>query len=112
MTVAPPIKVYGHISPVSDALWEELDRLCGPLGEGEEPVATREGDTIQLAFEGLHFPVEEVLEAVRRHLGPVHAGKLDVLDVENWRMTRHVIKDGKIETRAASLNDVLSYSGF
>ena len=40
-----------------------------------------------------------------------HQGKLDVLDLENWRLTRHLFDQGRIRSSSAPLNNVLDYSG-
>jgi hypothetical protein len=109
---APAVKVYGHIYPASDALFMELVRLCAPMADGADPTVTCEGSVVSIAFEGTHFPVDEALEAVSRHLTPAQRGKLDVLDMEGWRLTRHVFADGRVTSSAAPLNDVLAYSGF
>ena len=65
----------------------------------------------RVSFEGVYFPVDEVLAALARHLRPEHQGKLDVLDLENWRLTRHLFDQGRIRSSSAPLNNVLDYSG-
>ena len=59
----------------------------------------------------LFFPVEDVLAVLREHLRPEHKGKLDVLDLEGWRLFRHVFMQGRIDSHSAPLNNVLDYSG-
>lgn len=78
---------------------------------GEEEAVTLEGDLLRISFEGLYFPVEETLAAVAARLRPDQTGKLDVLDLENWRLERHVFADGRISSGAAPLNNVLDFSG-
>ncbi|MDR2055266.1 MAG: hypothetical protein LBQ10_05290 [Desulfovibrio sp.] len=106
------LKVYGHIRPVSDELYAVLDKICaGAIADGQdEPVLQRENETARISFEGMYFPVEEILMALAPHLGPEHKGRLDVLDIENWRLTRHVF-DGGLRAHSASLNNVLDYAG-
>ena len=36
---------------------------------------------------------------------------IDVLDLENWRLIRHVFEQGRIRTSSAPLNNVLDYAG-
>lgn len=113
MNRAPLLKVYGHVYPVSDALHAALEAACAGAmpDDADEPALCREGDMSRISFEGVYFPVEETLEALKRHLRPEHQGKLDVLDLENWRLVRHVFAQGHIRSTSAPLNNVLDYSG-
>ncbi|MDR1659869.1 MAG: hypothetical protein LBR94_05955, partial [Desulfovibrio sp.] len=93
------LKVYGHVLPVTDELYAALDKICaGAITDGrDEPVLRREGEMARISFEGVYFPVDEFLKILAPHLGPEHRGRLDVLDIENWRLTRHVF-DGGLRT--------------
>lgn len=106
------LKVYGNLFPADEADREALAKACAgrvPAGDGE--AVAREGDLVRISFEGLYFPVDEVLEALAARLNPGQQGKLDVLDLEAWRMTRHLFAGGSITSRAAPLNNVLDFSG-
>ncbi|MBD5539031.1 MAG: hypothetical protein HDQ94_03410 [Desulfovibrio sp.] len=106
------VKVYGNLFPAGEADREALARACAgraPAGDGE--AVFLEGDLVRISFEGLYFPVEDVLEAIAARLTPAQQGKLDVLDLEAWRMTRHLFAGGRITSRAAPLNNVLDFSG-
>ena len=109
----PLLKVYGHVYPISDAFYADLDAACADAlaDDADEPVLCREGDMARVSFEGVYFPVDEVLAALARHLRPEHQGKLDVLDLENWRLTRPLFDQGRIRSSSAPLNNVLDYSG-
>ena len=113
MSREPLLKVYGHVFPVTDAFYEDLARACADaLPDADDiPVLEKDGDMARISFEGMYFPVDEVLEALARHLGPEHKGKLDVLDMDGWRLTRHVFEAGRINSSSAPLNNVLDYSG-
>lgn len=113
MSREPLLKVYGHVFPVNDALYEDLAHACADaLPDADDiPVLERDGDMARISFEGVYFPEDEVLEALVRHLGPEHKGKLDVLDMEGWRLTRHVLAEGSVHSSSAPLNNVLDYSG-
>ena len=52
-----------------------------------------------------------MVEAFRAHLTPDMQGKLDVLDMDGWRLTRHVFTGGQVKSSSAPLNNVLDYSG-
>ncbi|WP_165066188.1 hypothetical protein [Desulfovibrio sp. ZJ200] len=113
MSRSPLLKVYGHVYPVCDDFFADLAQACASAlpDDAAEPVLERERDLARFSFEGVYFPVEETLAVVTRHLRSEHKGKLDVLDLENWRLIRHVFAEGKIRVSAAPLNNVLDYSG-
>ncbi|MDR2572963.1 MAG: hypothetical protein LBC94_01235 [Desulfovibrio sp.] len=106
------IKVYGHIQPVSDDFFTALVKICSDaISDGQDgSILRREEETVRISFEGLYFPLEETLHLLARHIGPEHRGKLDVLDIENWRLSRHVF-DGGLRSSSAGLNSVMDYAG-
>lgn len=105
------LKVYGNLHPADAGLRAAVAAACeARMPAGEEAVSL-EGDLLRIAFEGLYFPVEETLAAVQARLRPEQTGKLDVLDLEAWRLERHVFTDGRITSGAAPLNNVLEFSG-
>lgn len=106
------LKVYGNLFPADEADFTALARAAAScVGEGADGPVTLTGDLLRISFEGLYFPVEDVLEAVAARLSPQQQGKLDVLDLEAWRLTRHLFAKGRISSRAAPLNNVLDFSG-
>lgn len=108
----PLIKAYGHVYPADAALEEALRAaLADALPETDDiPLLERDGDMLRISFEGSYFPEDEAVAALRTAAG-MPQGKLDVLDLENWRMTRHAFRDGVLHSSAAPLNNVLDYSG-
>lgn len=108
------LKVYGSLYPANEADRAALALACaGRLpcdSEGEEAVVL-EGDLLRISFEGLCFPVDEMLAALAARLRPEQQGKLDVLDLEAWRLERHSFLNGRITRSAAPLNNVLDFSG-
>lgn len=109
----PLVKAYGHVYPVTPALYAALESaLRDALNEDEDvPLLCQEGDMARISMEGSYFPEDEVVEAFRTHLAPDMQGKLDVLDMDGWRLTRHVFADGQVKSSSAPLNNVLDYSG-
>ena len=109
----PPLKVYGHVYPIDDAFYAALAEACADAMPDTDdlPVLERDGDMARISFEGAYFPVEEALAAIRAHLRQEHQGKLDVLDLDGWRLHRHTFAQGGIESHSAPLNNVLDYSG-
>ena len=105
------IKVYGAFSPIFKGCEDAVAKAgSGALGH-ESPWLCREGELLQISFEGVFFPVEDVLRALGAHLSPEASGKLDVLDLEAWTLTRHVRENGIFRESCRNINQVLEYSG-
>lgn len=105
------IKIYAGLWPVEAGLAARLNRICeGALPSGEARAET-EADLWRLGFEGVYFPTDELLAEIGAALTPQMRGRLDELDLENWKLVRHEFADGKIGTKSAPLNNVLDYSG-
>lgn len=113
MRQSPLCKVYGHVYPLSEALYAALEAAMGGcMGqESDDAPLVLEGDMARVSFEGIHFPEEEVVAALRAHLTPAMQGKLDYLDLENWRLTRYRFEAGEVRASSAPLNNVLDFSG-
>lgn len=108
------VKVYATLAPVSDDLVREAEEAAsGALGvEGDQgPFVFGEEDALRVSFEGIYFPVDDLVPILEKAAAAGTRGKLDVLDMENWRMTRHEAKDGKLSIHTVPLNHVLDYSG-
>ncbi len=108
----PLVKVYGHVYPADASLETALRAaLADALPDSDdEPLLDRVGDMLRISFEGSYFPEEEVVAALRAAAGTLQ-GKMDVIDLEGWRLTRHSFHDGELRSRVAPLNNVLDYSG-
>ena len=105
------VKVFAAFSPVGEGCFEALQQTAGAALGCDEPWLFREGDMVCIAFQGLWFPLEETLAALREHLAPETAGKLDYLDLETWTLTRCVWRHGAFDRVIRDLNHVLAYSG-
>lgn len=105
------LKIYGHIWPTDDTLHRALAASCVGALPQEGPVIFREGDMSRISFEGIYFPLEDLLETLEQGLQEEHQGKLDVLDMEAWMLTRHIFSTGKIVRSSSPLNNVLDHSG-
>lgn len=111
-------KVYAAFSPAPPGAAEEVARAAAAALGPEPPVVTQEGDLLRLSWEGVYFPLEEVLSALAAVLPPEAEGRLDSIDLDAWTLTRHQrgqTQGGRqgeafsVETR--SLNHILDYSG-
>lgn len=108
-----PVKVYAAVSPAAEPCLTAVLR-AGNTGFGheeDEPWAELDGDLLRISFEGLYFPLEDVLSALDEYLPPDARGKLDYLDMEAWTLTRYTWGDGPRGVATRSLNQVLEYSG-
>ena len=108
------LKVYATFAPVSPALLSEAGAACAnALGvEGDQgPFVYGEGDALRVSFEGIHFPVDDMLPILEKAVALGASGKLDVLDMENWLLTRHEARNGRLERHTVPLNHVLDHSG-
>jgi hypothetical protein len=110
-------KTYAAFFPA-----HEVCRLAvqeaGTAALGADPWLFLEGGILRIAWEGIYFPLDEVLQALNSCLPPDAEGKLDYLDLEAWTLTRHVLlQDTEAGTRdrfaitTRGLNHVLAYSG-
>ena len=115
MPKSPLLKVYGHLWPVDTQLCINLEEICRealPVPDsGTPPVFYQDGDLARISFEGIYFPLDDLLELIAKVQDKRMQGKLDLLDLENWRLVRHIVKDGSISCLRAPLNNVLDYSG-
>ncbi|MDR2487954.1 MAG: hypothetical protein LBD42_00355 [Desulfovibrio sp.] len=105
------VKVYADFSPANAS-------MLGPVGEAgqravghDAPWLFYEDDRLRISWEGVYFPLEDVLHALAGTLGKKAEGQLDYLDLENWRLTRCVLRTGAFHVSRRSLNQVLEYSG-
>lgn len=106
------IKVYGAFTPVPASVADALAPLgAQAIAEDDAPWVWAEGDTLRISFEGMYFPVEDVVEALEAHLPSACKGKLDVLLLDDWELHRYVWQGGAFVLGKRSLNHVLSYSG-
>ncbi len=106
------VKVYGHVSPVSQCIVAELSPFF-PHSDVLEPeeMLIHHKDLLRITFEGIYFDVDELLPTLRRHLTEQSQGKIDYLDLEEWRMTRYLIEGTTIKVSSAGLNNVMDYAG-
>lgn len=106
------VKVYGGLKPVSVLLRKNLRHILETACPAENANLSYNGDMCVISFEGIYFPLEEILAEVCQNADDDTSGRLDVLDIENWKLCRHEINGREIHARDNCLNNVLDYSGF
>lgn len=113
------IKVYGNFYPAEKLIAHNLRQICARdygSAEGAESVSL-EHDLLLISFEGIFFPIEDVTVELNKWLtecarqGIKIKGKLDVLDLEKWTLTRFLPENGELIWKKVPLNNVLDYSG-
>ncbi|MEG2140831.1 MAG: hypothetical protein RRY20_08610, partial [Bilophila sp.] len=57
------------------------------------------------------FPLEDVLAALTPFASLALSGKIDVIDMEGWTLTRATFTNGDVRVSTVGLNHVLAYSG-
>lgn len=106
------VKVYGAFHPADTACFDVVSTAGRDAIGQQEPWLFFENGLIRFSFEGLYFPLQEVLEALKSALPEEAEGRLDYLDLEDWTLTRHVLPPGgAFTTSTRSLNHVLAYAG-
>lgn len=108
------VKVYAAFSDADEACRDAVAGAGGgALGTGE-PWLFLEDGLLRISWEGMYFPLDEVVAALEHSLGAAAEGKLDYLDLDAWTLTRYVADGsgaGRFVSTTRSLNQVLEYSG-
>lgn len=105
------MKIYGAFHPAPETVDEALAELQGQV-IGDADWLDRHNDMLRISYEGIWFPVEEALQILAETLPPKASGKLDVLDLDAWTLTRHLWQDGEFHASPSrDLNSVMDYSG-
>ena len=103
-------KVYAAFFPVRE-IRLEIVKTAAMSAVGSEDWLFLEGDMLRISFEGTYFPLEETLAALLAILPLSAEGKLDYLDIERWKLLRHMFRNGDFDVSERDLNQVLDYSG-
>lgn len=90
-----------------------IGEAIGPDGSAASAELEFDPDSLELSlsFEGFYFPIDEFRRVLQEPFQGDLSGKLDYIDLENWRLTRTVFNVDGAKTSSASLNHVLEYSG-
>ncbi len=98
-----PFRVYGHIAaPLPDTLAEALTTcLCAYT------VSRQADGSLDFVYEGQWRDAEADLDAIRTVLGPAGRGVVDVIDHDEWRMTRYFLEHGTLRAVPIHLDHAL-----
>ena len=107
-----PFKAYGNLHPADERVLQALEAVFCSWGLSVElEFAGSDGALLRLGFEGVFFPEDEVVNAIRPFLTQKSTGKLDIINVEDWTLTRYTFDAGQLYRGQRDLNQVLEYSG-
>ena len=107
-----PVKAYGNLHPADGRALQALEAVFDSWGLTVElELAGSNGDLLRLGFEGVFFLYYDAVEAIRPFLTPASTGKLDILNFEDWTLTRYTFDAGRLCRGQRDLNQVLEYSG-
>jgi len=102
------IKVYGSISNASPELFAAALAM---IEEQDEDAVELDGTFFTISFEGIYFMMDEFIDAIKPHLTKECSGRIDYIDVDEWRLTRFWLEGGLITQNTADLNHVMDHSG-
>lgn len=105
------VKVYGFLRPCAQEGLDALRAALRLLGDEADEALALEGELLNVTYEGAFFPVEDFMAALAPLLQEASKGKLDYLDMEEWKITRYSFDNGFITQNVRDLNSVLDYSG-
>ncbi len=105
------IKVYGHVWPCTSNLMTELMPLM-PFTDQDIDILSFDKDMLRISYEGMYFPLDEVLQIITQFLVEESQGKIDYIDLEEWSLKRHQIQGKQIILKKGNLNQALDFSGF
>lgn len=106
MSAKVEVKVYAGIHPAGPAEEAALRQVLGDWQMDQQAVEL-EGDILRISFEGLFFPAEDCVNALKPLLTEQSRGKVDRLDLENWLLERWILDYGRVSYRRASLDQAL-----
>lgn len=97
----PDFRIYGTIRGLSPEDFKAI--------ECELPFETVDftDGVLDLEHEGTWLDVEDILESICHVFGPEARGGIDLIDNQEWELTRFTIKPGGFESRLLPLNNVL-----
>lgn len=107
------VKVYGSVQPADIDMCARVSEAAQSMGSicGIDECISLEGTLLTVHFEGVFFPIDDVLTALKSTLSPQAEGRLDYIDMDEWTLTRFWIQGGLITHNTTSLNQVMEYSG-
>ena len=96
------VRISAALFRVEAPAYESMAGQLGMLDEVEY-----DGRTLRIWHEAPLADPEGLLRALAERCGPECGGGMDVIDHDEWEVTRYTVENGKIESRTISLNEVL-----
>jgi len=102
------IKIYGNLYPTTMSVHEAIDSVLQSWHLNIQH--SLEGTMWTIQYEGIYFPTDDVISAIKPLLCSTSQGKLDAIDMDAWTLTRHRFIGTDITTTRTPLNDILAHS--
>lgn len=102
------VKAYGWLKPANEDCAKALEHVLESWYISN--AIETDGPLLRIAHEGVHFPAEDIMLAMVPFLGTQSEGKLDVLNLEDWTLTRYTWPGGIWQRRESSLDRALEKS--
>jgi len=99
--LASDLRVYGEVRGLPESAWKALALDC-PLEQADWA-----DGLLSLEHEGRWVDALSFLEAVAEVLPPGGDGHADVIDNQDWTITRCLVRPGKLESQTFGIDDVL-----
>lgn len=104
-----PYKTHGHLFPADQHITNAVGAVLS--GWNTPEYTELEGDIFRINLGGVFFPLDDVLGALRPLLCAENSGKIDLIDMEAWTLTRAALSGMEITVKTVGLSHVLAYSG-
>lgn len=104
------IKVYASLWPATANLEMQLVKATRAALPAAPEIELADS-LLTISFEGIFFPLDDLIAEIEQYAFPGLQGKIDALDIENWVLRRYLVEDGEVCCHVAPLNNVLDYSG-
>ncbi|GFK95208.1 hypothetical protein NNJEOMEG_03066 [Fundidesulfovibrio magnetotacticus] len=100
----PDFRLFGRVRPANPG---DLPRLAATL---PPDASTRDGDTLDIDYAGLHLDLEDFLQEARRLLGQEGEGHLDAFDDEARVLTRYELSAAGHAAKTHRYDDILEHT--
>lgn len=95
------MRFYGQLKNLDHNAKKQLKEFLSDLEPSEDK------DEIEFFYEGSYIDYDWYIDGLKKIINKDVRGQIDVIDFEEWRMIRYVIKDGKIAGKKIHLNEAL-----
>lgn len=84
------VKAYAYMENTSQECFTDVINVLNSWFI-EESICDFDDNNLSIHYEGEYFPHEEIAVVFARYLHKDSRGKLDYIDLENWKLTRYFL---------------------